>query len=170
MTVAQTAIVVLGSGGNHLRRRTISDACRGLVRAAERLVEHGVGDVVVLTGGAREGRSTEAEQMRTAWSGPDVELVLEPTAATTAENAARTLPLLLEHGIERAVVVCAPLHYYRARFFFSRLYAPHGIEVLFETAAVAQGPRAFAWEIGAAAVCRRQLRAAQAELVRKGYA
>ena len=34
--------------------------------------------------------------MRDAWRGPDVELVVEPTAASTAENAARTLPLLLE--------------------------------------------------------------------------
>ena len=34
--------------------------------------------------------------MKAAWRGPDVELVVEPTAAVTAQNAARTLPLLLE--------------------------------------------------------------------------
>ena len=36
--------------------------------------------------------------MRAAWQGPAVELVVEPTASITAENAARTLPLLLERG------------------------------------------------------------------------
>ena len=29
---------------------------------------------------------------------------------------------------QRAIVVCAPLHRYRTRFFFSRLYGAHGIE------------------------------------------
>lgn len=169
MTAPRSAIVVLGSGGHRFRNRSISSACRRLVRQAERLVERGVADLVVLTGGARNGTPSEAEQMRSAWAGPDVELVLEPTAATTAENAARTLPLLLEREVGRAVVVCAPLHYYRTRYFFSRLYGPRGVELSFDVAAVAQGPRALAWELGAAAVCRRQLRAAKAELAQRGY-
>ena len=38
--------------------------------------------------------------MRAAWRGPDVELVVEPTASITAENAARTLPLLVERGVD----------------------------------------------------------------------
>ena len=108
--------------------------------------------------------------MRAAWQRPAVELVVEPTASITAENAARTLPLLLERGIERAVVVCAPLHVYRTRFFFSRLFEPHGIQTSFHIAPVQQGARAVAWEIAAAPLCRRQLRAAQAELVQRGYA
>ena len=104
--------------------------------------------------------------MRTAWRGPDVELVTEATASVTAQNASRTLPLLLERGIERALVICAPLHLYRARFFFSRLYGPRGVETIFRRAPVAPRPRAALWELGAAAVCRRQLRAAEAELLR----
>ena len=40
---------------------------------------------------------------------------VEPTARTTAENAARTLPLLVELGVRRAVVVCAPLHFVRRK-------------------------------------------------------
>ena len=39
--------------------------------------------------------------MRDAWRGPAVELVVEPTARHTAENAARTLPLLLERDVGR---------------------------------------------------------------------
>ena len=68
--------------------------------------------------------------------------MIEPTAAVTAQNASRTLPLLLERGIGKALVVCAPLHLHRARFFFSRLYGPHGIETIFHRAPVAPAPRA----------------------------
>ena len=166
----RTAIVVLGNGGRRRGERPIADACLALVREGERVAASRGADVVVLTGGSRGGRPSEAEQMRRAWAGPDVELVVEPTASITAENAARTLPLLVERGIERAVVVCAPLHFYRTRFFFSRLFEPRGIQTSFHVAAVAQGARAFVWELAAAPLCRRQLRAAQAELDRKGYA
>jgi uncharacterized SAM-binding protein YcdF (DUF218 family) len=165
----QTAIVVLGNGGRRRGERPMTDACRALVREGEQIAASRAADVVVLTGGSRGGPS-EAEQMRAAWTGPDVELVVEPTASITAENAARTLPLLLEREIERAVVVCAPLHVYRTRFFFSRLFEPHGIQTAFHVATVEQGARAFAWEIAAAPLCRWQLRAARAELAQRGYA
>lgn len=166
----RTAIVVLGNGGRRRGELPISDACLALVRAAERIAASRAVDAVVLTGGSRGGGSSEAEQMYAAWEGPDVDLVVEPTATITAENAARTLPLLVQRGIVRAVVVCAPLHLYRTRFFFSRLFEPHGIQTSFHVAAVAQGARAFAWEIAAAPLCRRQLRAARAELAQRGYA
>jgi uncharacterized SAM-binding protein YcdF (DUF218 family) len=167
--VVRTAIVVLGNGGRRRGSPSITRACLELVREAERIAASQAVDVVVVTGGSRGGPS-EAEQMRAAWQGPAVELVVEPTASITAENAARTLPLLLERGIERAVVVCAPLHVYRTRFFFSRLFEPHGIQTSFHVAPIEQGARAVAWEIAAAPLCRRQLRAAQAELVQRGYA
>jgi uncharacterized SAM-binding protein YcdF (DUF218 family) len=93
-------------------------------------------------------------------------MILEPTARVTAENATRTLPLLTARGIERAVVVCAPLHLYRARFFFSRVYESHGIATEFRAVTVGRTLRAFFWEVGAAAVIRRQLRALRAELER----
>jgi uncharacterized SAM-binding protein YcdF (DUF218 family) len=165
----RTAIVVLGNGGRR-GKASITPACLELVRETERIVASQAVDVVVLTGGSRGRGPSEAEQMCAAWEGPVVELVVEPTASITAENAARTLPLLLERGIGCAVVVCAPLHVYRTRFFFSRLYEPHGIQTFFHVATVEQGARAFAWEIAAAPLCRRQLRAARAELVQRGYA
>jgi uncharacterized SAM-binding protein YcdF (DUF218 family) len=167
---ARTAIVVLGNGGRRRGERPITAACLELVREAERIAASRKVDVVVLTGGSRGGRQSDAEQMYSAWAGPDVELVVEPTASITAENAARTLPLLVERGVERAVVVCAPLHFYRTRFFFSRLFEPCGIQTSFQVAAVAQGARAFAWEMAAVPLCRRQLRAARAELAQRGYA
>jgi uncharacterized SAM-binding protein YcdF (DUF218 family) len=84
----------------------------------------------------------------------------------TVENALRTLPLLLERGIEHAYVVCAPLHLYRARFFFGRIYGARGIATDYRVARVPRTLSALAWEIGAATACRRQLRAARAELAR----
>jgi uncharacterized SAM-binding protein YcdF (DUF218 family) len=163
----RTAIVVPGNGSRRLGRHDgIAASCLALVREAERTAASTPVDAVVFTGGSRGRRRSEAELMRATWQGPDVELVIEPTASVTAQNASRTLPLLLERGIERALVICAPLHLYRARFFFSRLYAPRGIETVFLRAHVAPRPRAVIWELGAAAVVRRQLRAAEAELLR----
>ena len=152
----RTAVVVPGHHG--------PERLADLVRAAERIAAETSVDVVVFTGWARRGGLTEAEQMHEGWRGPDVELVLESTASSTAENAVRTLPLLLERNVKRAVVVCAPLHRYRARFFFTRLYGAYGIEVELRVARTRRSVGALLWELGAATACRRQLRAARAEL------
>jgi uncharacterized SAM-binding protein YcdF (DUF218 family) len=158
----RTAIVVPG----HARRGRISSLCLALVREAERIAVATPVDAVVFSGWAPVGSEPEAEQMRAAWRGPDVELVVEPTAAVTAENAARTLPLLLERDIERAIVVCAPLHLYRARFFFSQLYGARRIATEFRTVPAGRTVTALVWELVAATAVRRQLRAARAELER----
>jgi uncharacterized SAM-binding protein YcdF (DUF218 family) len=157
---SKLALVVPG----HSRRHRISRTCRRLVAEAERLAERISPDVVVFSGWSPAGRIPEAEQMRALWRGPAAELVVEPTAATTAQNAARTLPLLLERGIDRAVVVSTPLHRYRVRWFFRSLYEAHGIETSFHAPRITPTPFALAWELGALTVRSRQLRAAQAEL------
>ena len=151
-----TAIVVPGHHG--------PERLADLVREAEHIAESSDVDVVVFTGWARRGGATEAEQMHASWRGPEVELVVEPTASVTAENATRTLPLLLERDVRRAFVVCAPLHLYRTRFFFSRLYGAYGIDTEFCTARTRRSVGALLWEVAAATACRRQLRAAKAEL------
>ena len=104
--------------------------------------------------------------MMLAWAGPDVELVAEPTARTTAENASRSLALLLEHGIAAAVVVCTPLHLPRARLFFGRLYRANGLDVSFHVARVRPSVRAAAWELSALPLVPFQLRAARADVAR----
>ncbi|MFL5937331.1 MAG: YdcF family protein [Gaiellaceae bacterium] len=154
--MTRTAVVVPGHHG--------PERLADLVRAAERIAGETSVGVVVFTGWARRGGMTEAEQMHEGWRGPDVELVLEATASSTAENAARTLPLLLERSVKRALVVCAPLHRYRTRFFFTRLYGAYGIEVELRVARTRRSVGALLWEVGAATACRRQLRAAKAEL------
>lgn len=144
----------------------ISTACLRLVREAERLAKTLPAETVVFSGWSPIRGTPEAEQMRAAWQGVAIELVVEPTAVVTAQNASRTLPLLLERGLRRAVVVCTPLHSYRTRFFFSRLYGAAGIETDFHLAPVAPSPFALLWELLALPLCLPQLRAARAELAR----
>jgi DUF218 domain-containing protein len=80
----RTAIVVPG----HARRGRISEVCVSLVREAERLAAAADVVAVVFSGGSVHGGEPEAEQMRAVWHGPQVEVVVEPTAGVTAENAA----------------------------------------------------------------------------------
>jgi uncharacterized SAM-binding protein YcdF (DUF218 family) len=166
--VTPPALVVLGSSR---RDRDgvyrISRACRRVAAEAARLAEKLGPRVVVFSGWAPSGGGSEAEQMQNLWPGPDVELVLEPTASTTAENAARTLPLLVERQIEHAIVVCSPLHVYRTRWFFRRLYAASGIRTTFAAPRAVPTPSAVIWELGAMTVRSRQLRAAEKELERE---
>jgi uncharacterized SAM-binding protein YcdF (DUF218 family) len=168
MEGSRTAVVVPGharldlDGAHRITRR-----CLRLVEEAERLVSSGTVDVVVFSGWSSTGGPSEAEQMRDAWGGPDVEIVVEPTARNTAENAARTLPLLRERGIARAVVVCAPTHLARTRLLFGRLYRSAGLETAFRAPAVAPTLRSIAWELAAFPFLPAQLRAARAEVARR---
>jgi uncharacterized SAM-binding protein YcdF (DUF218 family) len=145
----------------------ISERCLRLVREAEQLVSGASAEVVVFSGWSPTGGRSEAEQMRDAWRGPAVELVVEPTARNTAENAGRTLPLLLDRGVRRAFVVCAPPHLVRTSVFFRRLYRDSGIEVRFRVARLAPSFRAVVWELGALPFLPLQVRSAQAELARR---
>ena len=159
------AFVVLGSSRrNRAGTYRIGRACRRVVAHAAQLAERLDPRLVVFSGWAPDGGTSEAEQMRALWRRPDLELVLEPTASTTAENAARTLPVMLEHRIEQVTVVCTPLHLYRARWFFRRLYSARGIRTSFEAPRVLPTPSGFIWELGALTVRSRQLRAAEEEL------
>jgi uncharacterized SAM-binding protein YcdF (DUF218 family) len=162
------ALIVLG---NSLVARdgsySISRACRGLVAEAERSVGRLGAELVVFSGWSPNDSLSEAAQMRALWHGPPgVEVVVEETASTTAQNAARTLPLLLERRVTEAVVICTPLHLPRARWIFRNVYGGHGVAVRFRLAPVAPTPGALMWELGALTVAARQLRAAHAELDR----
>jgi uncharacterized SAM-binding protein YcdF (DUF218 family) len=157
------AIVILGNGAvGHDGVYRISGRCLRLVAEAERLAGQLDLRAVVFTGGR-----SEAEQMREAWRGPVVELVLEPTARRTAENASRTLPLLRERGIETAVVVCGRTHSVRARFFFTRIYGAAGIDTRLHVVGRLPRPTEVAWEVVAFPLRRRHLAMARRELERR---
>lgn len=138
------AIVVPGSVLARTRER--------LVREAERVALRTGAELVVFSG------KDEAEHMLSLWHGPDLELVVEEQATTTAENAVRTLPALVERGVREVVVVCAPAHALRARWIFRRIYGVHGIRVGVRPARVLPTPAALVYELGAATVARRQVR------------
>jgi uncharacterized SAM-binding protein YcdF (DUF218 family) len=138
------AIVVPGSVIPRTRER--------LVREAERAARRAGAELVVFSGRG------EAEHMRDLWRGPDASLVTEETATTTAENAACTLPILVERGIREVIVVCAPAHALRAGWIFRRIYGPEGIRVRIRLARVVPTPAALVYELGAATVARRQVR------------
>ena len=138
------AIVVPGNSVGRVREQ--------LVRDAERIATATGAHLVVFSG------LGEAGHMRDIWRGPDAELLVEEAATSTAENAAFTLPLLLERDVHQAIVVAAPAHLMRARWIFRRIYAPSGIVVRFRAARVAPTPGAIAWELAAATAARRQVR------------
>ena len=149
----------------HSRKGRLSARCLRLLDAAAERAERREPRVVVLTGRPPGGGPSEAERMLDAWPGRrDVELVVEPTARTTAENASRSLQLLLPRGVSEATVVCAPLHVARVRYFFGGMYPRFGVRCEVRPARLAPTPAALAWELGALPVMRRQLRAAIAEL------
>jgi uncharacterized SAM-binding protein YcdF (DUF218 family) len=158
------AIVVLGNGTLGRDGYRITRACRRLVAEAEREAARVDAQVVVFTGWSPYSGPSEAAQMRDLWRGPAAELVVEETASSTAENAARTLPLLRARRVTEAIVVCAPLHLVRARLIFHDVYGRHGVGVRFKTARIAPTPGALVWELGALTVVPRQLRAVHAEL------
>jgi uncharacterized SAM-binding protein YcdF (DUF218 family) len=161
------AVVVPGHGISRGERgHRITRRCLRLVTEAERVAARLGADAVVLSGWAPGGGRSEAEQMRDAWRGPEVELVIEPTARMTAENASRTLPLLVARGIDRAVVVCALPHLPRVRVLFRGVYGAAGIATRFHPLRLVPPPTAVAWELAALPLTPFQLRAARAELAR----
>jgi len=125
-------LVVLGyhetrEDGSH----GISDICRAGVRLAERLADERDVRAVIFTGWSACGGPSEAEQMAALWHGRrDLDLIREPLACNTAENAARTLPLVAAlDDVREVVVVCSIRHVPRVRFLFDRLYRRHGYPV-----------------------------------------
>jgi uncharacterized SAM-binding protein YcdF (DUF218 family) len=98
-----------------------------LARAAELATTE---DVVVLSGWSRvpEHRS-EAELMAAAWTGAARELVLDPNARSTAENAANAVGDVTRAGADTVVVVTSRWHAARARAAFRWLLRGHAVRV-----------------------------------------
>jgi glucosamine-6-phosphate deaminase len=81
----------------------------------------------ILTGATTTGGLSEAEQLAREWTVADVPNLLDVAGRTTAENASRSLPLILAiGGIRTALIVTSPWHL-RARMMFSR-YDDFGLD------------------------------------------
>lgn len=98
-----------------------------LVRAQEACLEEPA-RAVVLTGGTSTDDLSEAEQLAHEWTLSGLPALLQVAGGDTAENAARSLPIVLAiGGIRRVSVVTSPWHV-RAPLLFAP-YRSHGLQL-----------------------------------------
>jgi glucosamine-6-phosphate deaminase len=97
----------------------ISAESRARLRRARRLARRTPVRAVVLTGYTSTGGLSEAEQMKTAWDEHVAPALLEEAGRDTAENASRTLPILLALGEATDVIVVSSPWHVRVPFFFA---------------------------------------------------
>ncbi len=98
-----------------------------LARAAEVTTDD---DVVVLSGWARRpGQEAEAELMAASWTGAAAEVVVDPVARTTVENAVNAVDDVRRVGAREVVVVTSSWHAPRARAVFRWLLRSSGVRV-----------------------------------------
>ena len=115
---ARRLIVVLGYSDG--RQSELHPICAARLEFAAGLAEEG--DAVLLSGWSRRpGRLPEAELMRRAWPGPEAELLSDPDARHTAQNAANAAAHARELGAREVVVVTSSWHRARARALFRSL-------------------------------------------------
>jgi DUF218 domain len=119
-------VVVLGySNGS---RPGLHPICAArLARAAELSTED---DVVVLSGWSRVTHSpAEAELMSAAWTGRAREVVVDPDARTTVENAANAVDDVVRVGAREVLIVTSSWHAARAKAAFRWLLRGRGVTV-----------------------------------------
>jgi DUF218 domain-containing protein len=119
-------LVVLGySSGDSGELHPICAA--RLARAAELSAPD---DVVVLSGWSRvPGRRSEAELMTASWQGAAAELVVDPDARSTVENAANAVGDVVRAGADTVIVVTSRWHAARAVAAFRWLLRGRGVRV-----------------------------------------
>ena len=108
----------------------ISHESLGRLHRGEWIARHRPTLAAVLTGYTSTAGLSEAEQMRAAWRVPDVPPLLEVAGRDTAENATRSLPLVLALGDARRVTVVTSAWHLRAPYHF-RPWRRHGLDVGF---------------------------------------
>jgi glucosamine-6-phosphate deaminase len=108
----------------------ISHESLGRLHRAEWIARRRPTLAAVLTGYTSTGGLSEAEQMRAAWTVADVPPLLEVAGRDTAENATRSLPLVLALGDARRVTVVTSAWHVRAPYHF-RVWREYGLEVGF---------------------------------------
>ena len=140
----------------------ISAHSRARLRRAVRLCGQEPVRSVVLTGFTHTGALSEAEQMAREWPLAGVPTLLEVAGRNTAENASRSLPLVLAQcGVRRVSVVTSAWHL-RAPYFFAP-YRGYGLRVDVRAARPLRGwPHLLAEELGGLLAMRAQRRAAMA--------
>ncbi|HEY6692215.1 MAG TPA: 6-phosphogluconolactonase [Solirubrobacteraceae bacterium] len=162
-------------GGHHVcvvlghREPTISAEHRisheslGRLHRAEWIARRHPTLAAVLTGYTSTGGLSEAEQMRAAWSVADVPPLLEVAGRDTAENASRSLPLVLALGDARRVTVVTSAWHLRAPYHF-RAWRDHGLDVGFAFDWRGDWPRMIVHELRGLRTVRAERRRALAAM------
>jgi hypothetical protein len=120
--VARTLVAVLGYSS--WRDDALHPIGAARLEAAERVA--GDADAVLLSGWSRRRhRPSEAELMRRAWRGPDVPLLADGDARTTAGNARAVARAARELEADEVVLVTSSWHARRARLLVRALLPPH---------------------------------------------
>lgn len=110
----------------------------------------GEGDAVVLSG--------EADLMREAWRGPDVELEFDARARNTAGNAVGVAAAARRLGATEVVLVTSGWHAPRAALLVRAALRGTGITVTASTPPGLPGPRLFVRELACCAAAPFQAR------------
>ena len=132
-------VVVLGTAVSESGRP--SSGMRARMECALGLYDAGAAPFLLLTGGG-SGPLPEAEVMRRlaiAAGVPSEALVLEPTARSTFENAARSVAIIRARGWQRVIVVTSWPHLPRALLAFRAA----GVRAVGRAAAAAATPVPF---------------------------
>ena len=94
------------------------------LEAAQRMAEGA--DAVLLSGWSRRRhRPSEAELMRRAWRGPEMPLLADGDARTTAGNARAVAAAAVELDADEVVLVTSSWHARRARLLVRALLPAH---------------------------------------------
>jgi uncharacterized SAM-binding protein YcdF (DUF218 family) len=154
--------VVLGHREDSISvEHRISHESLGRLHRAEWIARREPTLAVVLTGYTTTGGLSEAEQMRAAWRVADVPPLLEVGGRDTAENATRSLPIVLALGdVRRATIVTSAWHL-RAPYHFLPWRAL-GIDVRFAFDWRGDWPRMLAHELRGMRTMRTERARAQA--------
>ena len=158
-------LVVLGHRELGVSAETrVSRETRVRLRRADRACRTDTPRAVIFTGYSRTPHGlSEAEQMKAAWTRPDVPALLEDAGRNTAENASRSLPLILAIGGMRSVTVVTSAWHLRTRLFFAP-YRRLGLRLSFAWAIDLPSPRLLWHELYGMRFVRAQRRRAMSEL------
>ena len=138
----------------------ISSESRARLRHAARLAQETPIRAVILTGYTSTGGLSEAEQMKSAWDEHEAPALLEEAGRDTAENASRSLPILLALGEARNILVISSGWHIRVPWFFAP-YRDFGLHVEYRPSFTdGRWPRMLAHELREARIARRQRRSA----------
>jgi hypothetical protein len=142
----------------------ISAESRARLRHALDLARRTPVRAAVLTGYTSTGGLSEAEQMKATWDEHQAPALLEVAGRNTAENASRSLPILLALGEARHVTVVSSAWHVRVPWFFAP-YRRFGLRVSYR-ASFRHGnwPRMLAEELREAGRAHTDRRSAMAAM------